>query len=174
MGKIITIVAIIILLIGGWYFYSQQEEVEDPTKEEEIEETKEEEIDEDNAYYQYEETPAIPGINAKLHEVSERILTGALDEVKLIDASAEVGSVYSLKYVALEEIDVEQANEIREYILEEDVEITSMDTDASYYRYSYDVELEGEMLDVNMTVTIGDGGGERESQIISISAYVHI
>lgn len=172
MKKIIVPVVILLLIAGVWYFYEREE---DYTKEEDVEETKEiEEADKDNVYYQHDETPPIPGSNAKLHEMAERILSSAIGEVKLIDASAEVGSIYRLKYVSLEEVDTDEAGEIRDYILEEDAEITSMDTDANYYRYNYDIEIEGEMLDVNMTVPIGDGGDYEEGQIISISAYVHI
>ncbi len=172
MKKIIVLVVILLLVVGLWYFYEREE---DYIEEEDVEETKEvEEIDEDNVYYQHDETPPIPGSNVKLHEMTERILSNAIGEVKLIDASAEMGSVYSLRYVSLGEVDTDEAGEIRDYILEEDAEITSMDTDANYYRYSYDIEMEGEMFDVNMTVPIGDGGDYREGQIISISAYVHI
>ncbi|MFO7807044.1 MAG: hypothetical protein R6V40_01315 [Candidatus Moraniibacteriota bacterium] len=139
-----------------------EEEVSD-TKEEEEAEEEEEETDKVNPYLEAKEVPAIAGPNEKIHEITKRILTSVFEEVKLTDtdstaepADPKFEFLADYDYIVPEVIDMEQAGQIREGILEEGGEITSTDVDSNSYRYWYDFEMDGKTYSANMGIFVGE------------------
>ncbi len=139
-----------------------EEKVSDKNRKEKAEE-KETETEKVNPYLKAKEVPAIAGPNEKIHEISERILTSVFDEVKLTNTDSDASPSdpkfdYSADYdyIVPEVIDMEQAGQIREGILEEGGEITSTDVKSNSYRYWYDFEMDGKTYSANMGIFVGE------------------
>ena len=182
MQKIIVIIIIIVLLaVGGWYFFLQQEEEEVNGEEEVIngeEEVngEEEEVEEDTPYHQAEEVPVAPGPNEEKDEILKRVLSSVFGEAKLIDGSSDFSPADpkfeywgDMRYMVPGEISTDEAGEIREALLDEGFDITSIDSGSESYKYTYNIEMQGESYSGDMSIVIDEGGYLNDPGIIDIS-----
>lgn len=180
MNKKILLIALLFLIAIGVGVYlvayqnGEDEQADEETTTQQVESTPSDEAvveDSDNPFFAADEVAPIPGNNQQLHGETIAMLNEVFDDIRLIEVNSSTDDFQDreqLKYIASEQITIEQALAVREQIVDSGYDISSSKSDTTEYGFTYEAELGDTTYTGTMTLYIGEQRYEWNAQVISL------